>query len=96
MLARVVTFEGGTADGIGAAVEQIRSELEQGPPPGVKSTGITMLYDTEGGRIVFVSLFANEDDLRESAAVLEGMSPPEGAGTRSSVEVYEVAADTRM
>jgi hypothetical protein len=96
MLARVVTFDGGTADGINTAVEQIRSEVAQGPPPGVKSTGITMLHDAEGGRIVFVGLFANEEDLRESEAVLEGMSPPDGAGTRASVEVYEVAVDMRM
>jgi hypothetical protein len=96
MLARVVTFEGGTADGISAAVEQIRSEAAQGPPPGVKSTGIPMLYDTDRRRIVFVGLFANEEDLRASEPVLEEMSPPEGAGTRASVEVYEVATDMRM
>ena len=95
-LARVVTFEGGTADGIRAAVGQLQSDIGKGPPEGVKSTGLTFLVDPEGGRAMFVGLFASEDDLRESPAVLEEMSPPEGMGTRSSVDVYEVGADVRM
>jgi hypothetical protein len=96
MLARVVTFEGGTADGIRAAVEQLRSDIDKGPPEGVKSTGLTMLYDADAGRVLFIGLFASEDDLRASEPVLEAMSPPEGTGQRTSVDVYEVAADARM
>jgi hypothetical protein len=45
---------------------------------------------------MFVALFASEADLRESAAVLEAMSPPDGMGSRAAVEVYEVGADVRM
>ena len=96
MLARVVTFEGGTADGIRAAVEQLQSDIAQGPPPGVTSSGLTMLADPDGGRVLFIGLFANEEDLRDSQAVLEDMSPPEGMGNRASVDVYEVGADVRM
>ena len=96
MLARVTTFEGGTADGIRAAVEQLQSDIPQGPPPGIKSTGLTMLVDPERGRALFIGLFASEDDLRASESTLEEMSPPEGMGTRSSVDVYEVGADVRL
>jgi hypothetical protein len=95
-LARVVTFEGGTADGIRAAVEQLKSDIDKGPPEGVKSDGLTFLADPEGGRAMFIGLFANESDLRDSEAVLEEMSPPEGMGQRSSVDVWEVGADVRM
>ena len=95
-LARVVTFEGGTAEGLRAAVQQLNADIEKGPPEGVKSHGLTFLVDPDGGRAMFVGLFANESDLRESAAVLEEMSPPEGVGQRSSVDVWEVAADVRM
>jgi hypothetical protein len=95
-LARVVTFEGGTADGIRAAVEQLQSDIDKGPPEGVKSNGLTFLVDPDGGRAMFVGLFASDDDLRESEATLEEMSPPEGMGTRSSVDVYEVGADVRI
>jgi hypothetical protein len=94
--ARVVRFEGGTADGIRAAVGQLKSDIDKGPPEGVKSTGLTFLVDPDGGRAMFVALFASEADLRESAAVLEAMSPPDGMGSRAAVEVYEVGADVRM
>jgi len=96
MLARVTTFDGGTADGIRAASEDMRSKIGQGPPPGVKSAGITMLADAEGGRVLMIGLFAGEEDLRASEEVLEQMSPPSGLGARTSVEVYEVAAEARM
>jgi hypothetical protein len=96
MLARVTTFEGGTADGIRAAVEQMRSDIPQGPPPGIKSNGLTMLVDPDGGRAMFIGLFASEEDLRASESALEEMSPPEGMGKRSSVDIYQVGADVRM
>jgi hypothetical protein len=96
MLARVTTFEGGTADGIRAAVEQLQSDIPKGPPEGIKSNGLTMLVDPDGGRVLFIGLFASEDDLRASESTFEEMSPPEGMGTRSSVDVYEVGADVRV
>jgi hypothetical protein len=96
MLARVTMFEGGTAEGIRAAMEQLRSDIPKGPPEGIKSNGLTVLVDPDGGRVLFIGLFANEDDLRASEPVLEEMSPPDGAGTRSSVDIYEVGADVRM
>jgi hypothetical protein len=70
--------------------------VTQGPPEGVKSSGITMLYDTAGRRVLFIGLFDNEDDLRASEPALEAMSPPEGMGRRAAVEVWDVAADARM
>jgi hypothetical protein len=96
MLARVTTWEGGTQDGIRAASEEMRSNVAQGPPPGVKSSGLTMLADPEGGRVLMIGLFENEADLEESEAVLKQMNPPEGMGNRASLEVYEVVADVRM
>jgi hypothetical protein len=97
-LARVVTFEGGTADGLRAAAQQVQADMQErgGPPEGVKSSGMTFLIDPDGGRAMFVGLFANEDDLHSSEAALEAMDPPDGMGQRASVGVYEVAADVRM
>jgi hypothetical protein len=96
MLARVTTWEGGTAEGIRAASEEMRSNISQGPPPGLKSTGFTMLIDPEGARVLMIGLFANEDDLRESESVLKQMNPPQGLGSRTAINVYEVAAEVRM
>jgi hypothetical protein len=96
MLARVATFNGGTADGIRDAVEQLRSDMPQGPPAGVKSNGLTVLVDPDGGRVLFIGLFESEADLRASESKLAEMDPPDGMGTRSSVDVYEVGADARL
>jgi hypothetical protein len=96
MLARVTTWEGGTADGIRAAASEMQSNIAQGPPPGVKSTGITMLVDPEGGRVLMIGLFANEDDLNASEPVLKQMNPPAGIGSRSALEIFEVAAEARL
>jgi hypothetical protein len=96
MLARVTTWEGGTAESIRAASEEMRSNIGQGPPPGVKSTGLTMLVDPDGGRVLMIGLFADEADLRESEPALKQMNPPEGMGTRAGTDVFEVAAEVRM
>jgi len=96
MLARVTTWEGGTADGLHAAIEQIRSNVAQGPPEGVTSIGLTVLVDPEGGRTLMIGYFATEADMHDSEAALEAMSPPEGLGTRAAVDVYHVATDVRM
>jgi len=96
MLARVTVWEGGTADGIRAFSEEMRSNVAKGPPPGLKSVGLTMLTDPDGGRVLMVGLFASEEDLRESEPVLKEMNPPEGIGSRTAVDVYEVATEVRM
>jgi hypothetical protein len=68
----------------------------EGPPEGVKSTGLTMLVDPDGGKVMMIGLFASENDLRDSEAALEQMNPPQGLGSRSSVETFELAAEVRM
>ena len=96
--ARVVTFEGGTADGLRAAAEQVESDVQSsgGPPEGVRSTGFTFLVDPDGQSAMFIGLFASREDLDASIPVLEAMDPPDGMGQRASVTVYEVGADVRM
>jgi hypothetical protein len=96
MLARVATWEGGSADGIRAASEQMRSNISQGPPAGVTSSGFMMLTDPEGGRVIMIGLFESEEDLRSSEAALKEMNPPDGLGSRTTTDVYEVAAEARM
>jgi hypothetical protein len=95
-LARVTIWEGGTADGIRSAAEAMRSNVAQGPPPGLKSSGFTMLTAPDRGRVVMIGIFENEDDLRESESALQSMEPPRGIGQRTGTHVYEVAAEIRM
>jgi hypothetical protein len=96
MIARVATWEGGSAEGIQSAAEEMRSNVAKGPPEGLKSSGITMLIDPQGGRVLMISLFATEEDLHESEAVLKQMNPPEGMGSRTGLDIYEVATEARM
>jgi hypothetical protein len=95
MLARVTRWEGGSAEGIRAASEQMRANVAQGPPPGVRSSGLTVLADPEGGEVMMIGLFESEQDLRDAESVLAQMDPPEGMGTRGQPRVYEVATEVR-
>jgi hypothetical protein len=96
MLARVTTWEGGTPDGIRSAAEEMRGNVAKGPPDGMRSTGITMLVDPDGGRVLMVGLFEDEAALQDSEVILKQMNPPNGIGSMTKREVWEVAAEARM
>jgi len=94
--ARVVKWEGGSADAIRESIQRIQQDSQSGPPEGVPSTGFTFLADPDAGRVLAIGLFETMDDLRTGHETLEQMSPPVSMGERVSVETYEVAADIRM
>ena len=96
MLARVTTWTGGDADGIRAAAEEMRSNSAQGPPPGLKSSGLTMLCDPDGGTVLMIGMFDSQADIEASEPVLAQMSIPAGIGSMSNKQVYEVAVDVRL
>jgi hypothetical protein len=96
MYARVARFEGGDADAIRDEAREIASRAESGPPEGVPATGFLMLTAPEEGRVLGISLFETEEDLRKGDEALSSMTPPStDSGSRTSVEVYEVAIDAR-
>jgi hypothetical protein len=87
MKARVATWEGGDPAAVQASLDQIKARSESGPPEGVPAIGLTVLQGE--GKIIFISLFENDDDLRQGDATLNQMDPPETMGTRS-VGFYDV------
>jgi hypothetical protein len=87
MHARVATFEGGEPEQIRRTVEEIKRRAESGPPEGVPAVGLLLLHHAEDGKVLNVSLFETEDDLRQGDETLNAMDPPV-PGT--SVEIYEV------
>lgn len=95
MVARVVRWEGGEADAMRRAAEQVAKEAPSGPPEGVPAKGFLLLIDPDNGRQIGITLFETEDDLRKGDEVLNSMSPPEVIGSRSPAEMYEVAIDVR-
>jgi hypothetical protein len=51
------------------------------------------LTDREGGTALGIVFCETEDDARRADAALNEMSPGEGAGRRTGVEIYEVLLD---
>lgn len=92
MHARVATFEGGETDKVKQMVEEINSQAANGPPEGVLAVGLFMLHSPEQGRLISISLFETEEDLKQGDSTLSAMDPPvPGAlGRRTSVDLYEV------
>lgn len=89
-LARVVAFEGVTAD----RIEQLRSEIgsSDGPPDGVPATELMILHDPGGEKSLAIVIFDNEDDYARGDAALDAMPADGTPGRRISVDRYEVAA----
>lgn len=96
MYARVAKWEGGNAESIRESVKRINADAQSGPPEGVPAKGFTMLVDPDDGRVMAISLFETEEDLRQGDATLNAMSPPVDMGSRAVVETYEVGFDIRM
>ena len=91
MHARVVRFTDVTPD----AIEAVRQRVDQndGPPDGVDSTGMKLLYDKSQGTAIFVGFFEDEEKLKAANEVLDAMDPGDTPGTRQSVDLCEVAVE---
>jgi hypothetical protein len=91
MYARVVRF----TDVSPERIEMIKSRVaeEEGPPPGVDSTGFKMLYDASQGTALFVGFFESAEKLAAADAALNAMDSSETPGTRASVDQCEVVAE---
>jgi hypothetical protein len=91
MYARVVRF----TDVDQSQIDRIVSMVEEsdGPPPGVDSTGMQLVYDKAQGSAVFVGHFATEDAMRAADAVFNSMDSGETPGTRQSVDQGEVVIE---
>jgi hypothetical protein len=92
MHARVATFEGGDPEGVRKIIDEISRHAASGPPEGVPAVGLLVLHRADEGKLVNISLFETEEDLRKGDEALNAMDPPvPGAmGRRTSVEMYEV------
>jgi hypothetical protein len=92
-IARFEAGEGSWADRIdeirGRMAEGMRNQQDEVP---VQRS--LMLVDREGGRGASVMFCNSEDDLRRVDEYMNAMTPPAGSGTRTSVEMYEVALDS--
>jgi hypothetical protein len=84
---RVVRFADVTAErmeGLLAGIEEA-----EGPPPGVPTTGLEILFDEAQGTAVVLQLFNTAEDMRIGGEAFAAMDPSETPGTRLSVDMCE-------
>jgi hypothetical protein len=84
----VVRFSDVTAE----RIDEIQARINEadGPPPGVESTGMKLVYDADQGTAVFIGFFADEEKMRAGDEVLRNMDTDETPGTRQSIDQGEV------
>jgi hypothetical protein len=93
--ARIARFTDATPQQIASTVSAI--EAADGPPPGVPSTGITVVVDKQEQSAVIIGFFATEEDLVAGDAALREMDPPGGApGTLASVDMGEIRVQRQV
>ncbi|HET8948948.1 MAG TPA: hypothetical protein VFN44_00515 [Solirubrobacteraceae bacterium] len=87
-LARVVSFDGVTAD----RMQEMRSEMSDSEPPeGLPAKEIIVLHDADAEKSVVIVFFDNEEDYRQGDEVLSAMPAGDTPGQRSGVAKYDVA-----
>lgn len=91
MHVRVVRFTGVTADRVEEVVARIKES--GGPPEGVPSTGIQLVFDEDQGTAVVLQHYNTAEDLEAGERVLGAMDASETPGTRASVDKGEVKVD---
>jgi hypothetical protein len=91
MNVRVVRFTDVTSE----RVEQLIARIEEsdGPPEGVPSKGIQLLFDESQGTAVVLQLYDNAEDMATGERVLDAMDASETPGTRVSVDRCELRVD---
>ena len=88
MYVRVVRFSDVSAE----RIEGLRARIDEadGPPPGVPTTGLKVLYDGEQGTAVVLQYFATAEDMDAGAQAFSAMDAAETPGTRASVDMCEI------
>jgi hypothetical protein len=106
MYVRIARFEGLDPGRIDQQIVEMKRQLEgarsgdlpAGAPEQVRTLMETVkrfveLVDRERGTSLGMAYCETEADVRRADAALNEMSPGEGEGRRTSVEIYEVALD---
>jgi hypothetical protein len=107
MYVRVAKFEGRDNSNVDEEIEEFRKmvRMEERPEAmsdeaftvlrdGVKR--VMSLVDREGGTGLDLVFTGNAQDAQRVHEILDGMTPPEGAGKRTSVETYELLMDEQL
>jgi hypothetical protein len=94
MNVRVVRFTDVSADRLEGLLARINES--GGPPPGVPSTGLKLLFDEAQGTAVVLQYFATAEDMDTGAKVMAAMDASETPGTRASVDACELKLELEL
>jgi hypothetical protein len=87
-LARVVSFEGVTAERIRELEREMR---DSEPPEGLPAKEIIVLHDSDAERSLVIVFFDSEEDYRRGDETLSAMPTGDTPGRRTDVAKYDVA-----
>ena len=106
MYARIARFEGGDPAVIEQQITEMRSQLESAKagempaeaPEEARTlmetvTRVLQFVDRETATQVGIIFCETEDEMRRAHDALNRMSPGEGGGRRTGVDIFEVAID---
>ena len=94
MNVRVVRFTDVSADRLEGLLARIKES--DGPPPGVPSTGLRILFDEAQATAVVLQYFATAEDMDAGAKVMGAMDASETPGTRASVDACELKLELEL
>lgn len=94
MYVRVVRF----SDVTSSRVDELLARIEEsdGPPEGIPTTGLQLVFDESQGTAVVLQLFETAEDMQAGAQAFSAMDPGETPGTRVSVDMGEMKVDLRV
>jgi hypothetical protein len=94
MHVRVVRF----TDVDPSRVEQMVSQIDEseGPPEGVKATGLQILLDRDQGTSVVLQFFDSAQDMADSESGFDSMDASDTPGSRASVDRTEMLREIKM
>jgi hypothetical protein len=94
MQVRVVRFTDVSAERMQQLLSRVRDS--GGPPPGVNSTALKVLFDESQGTAVVLQYFPTAEDLDAGAKVFSAMDQSDTPGTRASVDACELVLDLEV
>jgi hypothetical protein len=91
---RVVRFTDVTPE----RVQQLIARIDEagGPPPGIPTAGVQLLFDEAQGTAVVLQLFDTAEDMRTGAEAFSAMDPSDTPGTRGSIDMCELKLDRHV
>lgn len=94
MYVRAVRFTDVSAERIEGLLARI--EESDGPPPGVPTTRLEILYDESQGTAVVLQYFETAEDMSAGAQAFSAMDPSETPGTRATVDMCELKLEREL